>query len=133
MDIKQIAKSTAKVLASYLTYQAMRTVMAQLSETNPPLAYWLQSFSKSDKMQDGEAYLEDLMQAKPDLALRMMTVRAHLAEEISDFLPEMVRTNIQQANMEHRRQHLERMTSISVGDRDREDTASKPNADEHSS
>jgi hypothetical protein len=41
-----------------------------------------------------------------------MTVREHIAEEVTDFLPEMVRTGIQQANMEQRRQHLERITQI---------------------
>ncbi|MEY3404430.1 MAG: RbcX protein, partial [Cyanobacteriota bacterium] len=28
MDLKQIAKETAKTLQSYLTYQALRTVLA---------------------------------------------------------------------------------------------------------
>ncbi len=101
---------------SYLTYQAMRTVVAQLSETNPPLAIWLNGFSSTGKIQDGEAYLQELFQANQDLALRIMTVRAHLAEEVTEFLPEMVRTGIQQANMEHRRQYLERMTQIHFPD-----------------
>lgn len=111
MNLKQIAKDTAKTLQSYLTYQALRTVLAQLGETNPPLAYWLQNFS-AGKIQDGEAYLEQLLQEKPDLALRLMTVREHIAAEIAEFLPEMVCTGIQQANMEQRRQHLERITQI---------------------
>jgi hypothetical protein len=113
MNIKQIAKDTAKMLSSYLTYQALRTVLAQLGETNPPLALWLQTFS-ADKVQDGEAYLEQLFQQKPDLALRIMIVREHIADEVTEFLPEMVRTSIQQANMEHRRQHLERITQLDV-------------------
>jgi len=111
MNLKQIAKDTAKTLQSYLTYQALRTVLAQLGETNPPLALWLHNFS-SDKIQDGESYLEQLFREKPDLALRIITVREHIAEEVADFLPEMVRTGIQQANMEQRRQHLERITQI---------------------
>ena len=113
MNIKQIAKDTAKMLSSYLTYQALRTVLAQLGETNPPLALWLQNFS-AGKVQDGEAYLEQLFQDKPDLALRIMIVREHIAEEVTEFLPEMVRTSIKQTNMEHRRQHLERMTQLDV-------------------
>ncbi|AUT02961.1 chaperonin family protein RbcX [Nostoc sp. CENA543] len=113
MNLKQIAKDTAKTLQSYLTYQALRTVLAQLGETNPPLAHWLQNFS-AGKVQDGEKYIEELLQAKPDLALRIMTVREHIAEEIADFLPEMIRTGIQQANMEQRRQHLERITQLSL-------------------
>ncbi len=116
MDIKQIAKDTTQVLSSYLTYQAMRTVLAQLSETNPPLALWLHRFSSRNKIQDGEVYREELLQEKPDLAFRLMTVREHLAQEVVDFLPEMVRTDIKQANIEHRRQHLERMTQLSVSD-----------------
>nr|UFQ60334.1 chaperonin-like protein [Nostoc sp. JC12] len=111
MNLKQIAKDTAKTLQRYLTYQALRTVLAQLGETNPPLELWLHNFS-ADKIHDGEAYLEQLFREKPDLALRIMTVREHIAEEITEFLPEMVRTGIQQANMEQRRQHLERITRI---------------------
>ncbi|MBU7581492.1 MAG: chaperonin family protein RbcX [Nostoc sp. TH1S01] len=113
MNLKQIAKDTAKTLQSYLTYQALRTVLAQLGETNPPLAVWLHNFS-AGKVQDGEAYIEQLIQEKPELALRIMTVREHIAEEVAEFLPEMVRTGIQQANMEQRRQHLERITQLSL-------------------
>lgn len=114
MDLKRIAKDTVKVLVSYLTYQAVRVVVSQLGETNPPLSLWLNNFSTTGKIQDGEIYLSDLMQANQDLAFRVMTVRAHLAEEVADYLPEMVRTGIQQANMEHRRQYLERMTQLSA-------------------
>jgi hypothetical protein len=114
MDLKQIAKDTAKTLSSYLTYQAVRTVMAQISETNPPLALWLHRFSATDKIQDGEAYIKSLFQEKPELALRIMIVREHLAQEVVDFLPEMVRSGIQQANMEHRKQHLERITQLDI-------------------
>ncbi|MBD2255494.1 RuBisCO chaperone RbcX [Nostoc parmelioides] len=113
MNLKQIAKDTAKTLQSYLTYQALMTVLAQLGETNPPLALWLHTFSVG-KVQDGEAYIKELFREQPDLALRIMTVREHIAEEVSEFLPEMVRSGIQQANMEQRRQHLERMTHLSL-------------------
>ncbi|MBD2495762.1 RuBisCO chaperone RbcX [Nostoc sp. FACHB-280] len=113
MNLKQIAKDTARTLQSYLTYQALRTVLAQLGETNPPLAIWLHNFS-AGKVQDGEAYIKQLFQEKPDLALRIMTVREHIAEEVVEFLPEMVLTGIQQANTEQRRQHLERITQLSL-------------------
>nr|CAG15341.1 RbcX protein [Trichormus doliolum str. 'doliolum 1'] len=113
MNLKQIAKDTAKTLQSYLTYQALRTVLAQLGETNPPLALWLHNFS-AGKVQNGENFIEELFREQPDLALRIMTVREHIAEEVADFLPEMVRSGIQQANMEQRRQHLERITQLSL-------------------
>nr|ADR79697.1 RbcX [Sphaerospermopsis eucompacta CHAB464] len=115
MNLKEIAKETAKTLQSYLTYQALRTVLEQLGETNPPLAIWLHNFS-AGKVQDGEKYIEELFLANGELALRIMTVREHIAEEVTDFLPEMVRANIQQANMEQRRQHLERITQLNLYD-----------------
>lgn len=133
MDLKQIAKDTAKILTSYLTYQAVRTVSNQLSETNPPLAFWLHRFSTTDKIQDGEVYIKELFKEKPDLALRIMIVREHLAQEVADFLPEMVCTGIQQANMEHRRQHLERITQLELSNPSRPETeqqaGSEPNSD----
>jgi hypothetical protein len=114
MDIKQIAKDTARTLQSYLTYQATRTVLAQISETNPPLALWLHRFSATDRIQDGEAFIESLFREKPDLALRIMTVRECIAAEVADYLPEMVRAGIQQANMQQRKQHLERITQLEI-------------------
>lgn len=116
MDIKHIAKATAKVLASYLTYQAVKTVLAQLSETDPPQAFWFSRFSSKDKIQDGEAYLLELLEARQELAFRVMTVREHLAEEVLEFLPEMTRIEILKANTEHRRQHLERITQFTPSD-----------------
>nr|QPF15450.1 chaperonin-like protein [Rhizonema interruptum DIC422] len=132
MNIKQIAKDTAKMLQNYLTYQAVKTVLAQLSETNPPLALWLQYFS-ADKLQDGEPYIEELFREKPDLALRIMIVREHLAQEVTEYLPEMVRTGIMQANMEHRRQHLERSTQLETFDplsTSQEQATSDPNSED---
>ncbi|MEM6453125.1 MAG: chaperonin family protein RbcX [Cyanobacteria bacterium P01_D01_bin.105] len=112
MDLKRIAKDTAQVLISYLTYQAVRTVLGQLKETNLPRYHWLHEFSSRDRLQDGEAYIQALFNEQPELALRIMTVRKHLAEEVAEFLPEMLTTGIQQANMEHRKKHLERMTQM---------------------
>ena len=116
MDLKRVAKDTAKTLSSYLTYQALRTVLDQLRETDPPQALWLHAFCSRNSVQDGEAFLQALLREKQELAFRIMTVRQHLAEEILEFLPEMVRTGIQQSNMEHRRQHLERITQLTISE-----------------
>lgn len=113
MDIKQTAKDTAKVLQSYLTYQAVRVVMHQLRELDPPCGYWFNAFANNHSLQDGEAFVTALLAERADLAIRVMTVRQHLADEIAEFLPEMLTTGIQQANMNHRRIHLERITQIS--------------------
>ncbi len=116
MDLKRVAKDTAKTLSSYLTYQALRIVMEQLRETDPPQSLWLHGFSSNISVQDGEAYIQALLQEKQELAFRIMTVRQYLADEVADFLPEMVRTSIQQSNMEHQRQHLERITQLTISE-----------------
>lgn len=112
MNSKHIAKDTAKVLQNYLTYQAVKTIAEQLAETNPPESIWLRRYS-AGKLEDGEAYIQGLMLERKDLVLRILTVREHLAETILEFLPEMVRTGVQQANIEHRRYLLERLTQTS--------------------
>jgi hypothetical protein len=113
MDTKQIAKDTGKVLISYLTYQAVRVIMHQLRELDPPCGYWFNAFANNHDLQDGEAFITALLEERADLAIRVMTVRQHLADEIAEFLPEMLLSGIQQANMNHRRLHLERITQIS--------------------
>lgn len=110
MDSKQVVKQTAKVVQNYLTYQAVRTVVDQLTETNPPLAIWFRQYSSGYNFQEAETYLQELMQENKELALRIMTVREDLGERILEFLPPMVTTNMRQDNIEHRRQLLERIT-----------------------
>ncbi|MEL6492975.1 MAG: chaperonin family protein RbcX [Cyanobacteria bacterium J06621_3] len=112
MDLKRIAKDTNQVLTSYLTYQAVRTVLSQLRESNLPLYYRFNEFASRDKLQDGEAFVSQLLQEHTELAFRIMTVRQHLAEEIAEFLPEMLTSTIQQANIEHRKKQLEKMTQM---------------------
>lgn len=112
MDLKQITKDTSKTLISYLTYQALRVVMAQLDETEPKRAYWLRQFSGRHSIQDSETYLQALFREEQRLAFRILTVREHIAEQIADYLPELLRTGIQQSNLQQRTQQLERMTQL---------------------
>jgi RbcX protein len=110
MDLKQIAKDTTKTLVSYVTYQALRVVIAQLDETEPKRAYWLRQFSHRVSIQDSETFLQALFQEEQRLAFRLLTVREHIADELADYLPEMLRAGIQQSNLQQRTQQLERMT-----------------------
>ena len=110
MSYKQVVKDTAKVLQSYLTYQAVRIIIQQLSETNPGQGIWLSHYSDRQKVQDSDTYLEELIKENKELALRVLTVRQDLAEQVLEFLPEMVNSNIIQSNMEHRRRLLELLT-----------------------
>lgn len=113
MNLNQIAKDTAKTVMSYLTYQAVKTVIAQLSETDPPTAIWLQQFSSRERVQDGDVYMRTLLQERADLGFRILTVREHLATEICGYLPEMVQLGIQQSNLQLRCERLEQMTQVS--------------------
>ncbi len=107
---QKIAQDTAKVLQSYLTYQAVRTILDQLSETNPTLAIWLSQYTSTHSIQDGEAYIEGLITENKELALRIMTVREYIGEQVLDSLPQMVKTGINKTNTEHRKHLLERLT-----------------------
>lgn len=114
MDIKQIAKDTNKTLISYLTYRAVRVVYEQLDETEPKRAYWLHQFASRESIKDGERFMQQLFKERQDLAFRILTVRETLADALADFLPEMLRSGMQQANIEQRKNQLERMTQVSV-------------------
>jgi RbcX protein len=114
MDRKQVAKATTKVISSYLTYQAVQSVLTELTEMNPPLALWLRGFSGQQILQDGEVYLHALLAQNQELAFRIMTVREHLVEEIMEDLPEMVLHDIKQKNSQHRRQQLEKLSQLSI-------------------
>ncbi|BFM39557.1 chaperonin family protein RbcX [Synechocystis sp. LKSZ1] len=110
MGTKQVAEATAKVLQSYLTYQAVKTILMELGETNPPQALWLNQYMATHGIQDGEAFLEELLNDNKELVLRILTVREVLADTVLDFLPGMVRQSIGHSNTEHRRHLLERLT-----------------------
>jgi len=110
MCYKQAVKETAKVLQGYLTYQAVKLIIEQLTETNPASAIWLREFSHHHPIQDSENYLRALVKENKELVLRILTVRKEIAEQTVEFLPEMVKTNIEQSNIEHRRYLLERLT-----------------------
>lgn len=114
MDLKQIAKDTTKTLISYLTYRAVRVVYEQLDETEPKRAYWLHQFASREPIKDGEVFLQTLFRERQELAFRVLTVREHLADELADFLPEMLKTTMQQLNTEQRKQQLERMTQVII-------------------
>ena len=115
MQPKDIARSTAEVVQNYLTFKAVQLVIAQLAETNPQESIWLRQYSSGGKLRDAEAYLQGIM-SEPrgkELALRIMTVRANIAEQTLEFLPEIVSAGIEKDNLVHRRYLLERLTQTS--------------------
>lgn len=113
MNPKSVAQETVKTLQNYLTYQAVREIVSQLAQTNPPQASWLSRYS-AGKVQDSEAYLQGLMLEQKELVLRILTVRDDIADQIADFLPQMLRTAIAESNTNYRRQVLERLTQTAA-------------------
>lgn len=118
MTSKRVAQETAQMLQDYLTYQAVRTILEQLSETNPTQALWLRQFSQQHDVKNSSAYLEALMAERKDLVMRIMTVREDLADRVLDFLPEMVRSGLEKSNLHYRCQILERLTQTQAEDAD---------------
>jgi hypothetical protein len=116
MQPQDIAKETAKVVQNYLTFKAVQLVIAQLAETNPEESIWLRQYSSGGKLRDAEAYIQEIMSEArgKELALRIMTVRADIAEQTLEFLPEMVMAGIKESNLAHRRHLLERLTQTST-------------------
>lgn len=110
MQTKQIAQATVKMLQSYLTYQAILRIQSELRETNPSQALWLNQYVTSHNIQDGEAFLTELLNENKELVLRILTVREDIAESVLDFLPAMTRSSVGESNMLHRRHLLERLT-----------------------
>jgi hypothetical protein len=110
MQTKHIAEATVKVLQSYLTYQAILRIQSELRETNPAQAIWLNQYLVNHSIQDGEAFLMELLNENKEMVLRILTVREDIAESVLDFLPGMTRSSIGESNMIHRRHLLERLT-----------------------
>jgi len=112
MQPKDIAKDTAKVIQNYLTYKAVMLIIEQLAETNPGEAIWLRQYSSGGKLRNAESYIKEIM-SEPrgkELAMRIMTVRDKIAEQILEFIPEIVSSGIKEDNLILRRHLLERLT-----------------------
>ncbi|CAA6659141.1 unnamed protein product [Spirodela intermedia] len=65
-------------LINYFTYKAVRTVLHQLYEMNPPKYMWFYNFVATNKPDDGKRFLRLLGKEKQDLAERVMITRLHL-------------------------------------------------------
>jgi len=65
-------------LMNYFTYKAVRTVLTQLYEMNPPSYRWFYSFVAVNKPTDGKLFLRALSKERQELAERVMVTRLHL-------------------------------------------------------
>ncbi|KGN66488.1 chaperonin-like RbcX protein 2, chloroplastic [Cucumis sativus] len=96
-------------MLNYFTYKAVRTVMNQLYEMNPPQYRWLYDFVLNNKPTDGKHFIRRLVKEQQDLAERVMITRLHLYgkwvkkcnhaeiyQEISDENVELMRERLMQ-------------------------------------
>ncbi|GLT74839.1 hypothetical protein SLA2020_466070 [Shorea laevis] len=66
-------------ILNYFTYKAVRTVLTQLYEMNPPKYRWFYDFVVVNKPGgDGKRFIRILAKEKQDLAERVMVTRLHL-------------------------------------------------------
>ncbi|GKU94039.1 hypothetical protein SLEP1_g7577 [Rubroshorea leprosula] len=65
-------------LLNYFTYKAVRTVLNQLYEMNPPKYRWFYNFVVMNKPGEGKRFIRILGKEKQDLAERVMVTRLHL-------------------------------------------------------
>lgn len=65
-------------LMNYFTYKAVRTVLTQLYELNPPSYRWFYNFVAVNKPTDGKHFLRALGKERQELAERVMVTRLHL-------------------------------------------------------
>lgn len=65
-------------LLNYFTYKAVRTVLTQLYEMNPPQYTWFYNFVIANKPGDGKIFIRKLGKEQQDLAERVMVTRLHL-------------------------------------------------------
>ncbi|KAJ1691923.1 hypothetical protein LUZ63_016078 [Rhynchospora breviuscula] len=65
-------------LVHYFTYKAVRTVLHQLYEMNPPVYTWLYRFVGTNEVRNSKVFLRALAKERQDLAERIMVTRLHL-------------------------------------------------------
>ncbi|XP_059665280.1 chaperonin-like RbcX protein 2, chloroplastic [Cornus florida] len=65
-------------ILNYFTYKAVRTVLNQLYEMNPPQYRWFYDFVVNNKPGDGKRFIRILVKEKQELAERVMVTRLHL-------------------------------------------------------
>lgn len=65
-------------LRNCITKKAVRTVLVQLYEMNPPQYIWLHNFIAENDPSDGKVFLRNLAKEFHELAERVMITRLHL-------------------------------------------------------
>ncbi|KAK2992339.1 hypothetical protein RJ640_015427, partial [Escallonia rubra] len=75
---EEIFNDVKMQIRNYFTSKAVRTVLYQLHEMNPPQYMWFYNFVRSHEPEDGRLFLQALAKEKQELAERVMITRLHL-------------------------------------------------------
>lgn len=65
-------------MVNIFTFKALRTVLAQLQETDPTQYKYLYSFAVENNPSDGKYFIKELLKDRQDLGQRIIEVRMHL-------------------------------------------------------
>jgi len=65
-------------IVNYFTYKAVRTVLNQLYEMNPPEYRWFYEFVATNRPGNGKRFIRTLVKERQVLAERVMVTRLHL-------------------------------------------------------
>ncbi|KAG6400633.1 hypothetical protein SASPL_137474 [Salvia splendens] len=65
-------------IVDYFTYKAVRTVLNQLYEMNPPQYRWFYNYLASNERGYGKTFIRELVKDRLELAERVMVTRLHL-------------------------------------------------------
>ncbi|KAF3666336.1 putative ABC transporter C family member 10-like [Capsicum annuum] len=94
-------------ILNYFTYKAVRTILNQLNEMNPPQYQWFNDYVTENKPNDGKRFIRDLAKEKQELAEKVMTTRLSLyAKWIKKCDHEEIYNRISDQNVEVMRERL---------------------------
>ncbi|WMV55731.1 hypothetical protein MTR67_049116 [Solanum verrucosum] len=65
-------------ILNYFTYKAVRTILNQLNEMNPPQYHWFNDYVTANKPRDGKHFIRNLAKEKQELAEKVMATRLSL-------------------------------------------------------
>ncbi|CAN4121009.1 unnamed protein product [Withania somnifera] len=94
-------------ILNYFTYKAVRTILNQLNEMNPPQYQWFNDYVTANKPHDGKRFIRNLAKEKQELAEKVMTTRLSLyAKWIKKYDHEEIYNRISDQNVEVMRERL---------------------------
>lgn len=96
-----------KNMLDYFTFKAVKTVLGQLGEMNPPAYKWFYNFVVQNKPQDSKLFIRSLVKENQELAERVMVTRLHLFNKwVKRYNHEELYTAIKGQNLELLRERL---------------------------